>query len=150
VFYKINEKTQALMKVDENYYRTKIIEEDGIKYSPLSPLKILDENCIMNGASLEGRTQTVKEILNSKSKLPIPVLLQKGIYMFPTTSAKNSNCIWLSYYQIKQYVQNGKQALVYLSDDKSIDVKTSWNQLDSQIKRTSQVIAYFHRLFLNM
>lgn len=146
MFYKISAKTQAIMNVDQNYYKTKIIEEDAVAYSPFTPVKLIDYNCTENGASLDGRAQTVKKILGIKSKLPIPILHQAGIYMFPTTSVKNKDCIWLSYYHIKKYVQHGKQAMIYLADNSSILINISLNQLDLQIKRTSQVIAYFHYL----
>lgn len=149
MFYKITAKTQAIMNAHDSYYKAKIIEgKNDITYSPFSPVKLIDFNCTDNGASLEGRAETVKKILGIKSKLPIPIFHQAGIYMFPTTSVKNRDCIWLSYYHIKKYVQHGKQAMVYLTDNSSMFIKTSLNQLDLQIKRTSQVIAYFHYLNL--
>lgn len=144
--YKINKNTQAIMSTNNNYYRTKIIEENGVKYSPYHHIKIIDRNCTDNGASLKGRADTVMKILDSKSKLPIPIICQDGIYMFPTTSMRNSNCVWLSYYHIKKYIQHGDQVLIYLEDNSCLYVNTSLNIFDRQFKRTSQVIAYFHRL----
>src|SRR5690625_819271 len=101
-YNKNNKKTKAIMRKKTEYHRTKINEKDKIKHSPHSPLQLLDHNCIINGASLEGRIKTVKKILRSKTKLPIPIQPKKGIYMFPTISMKNINCVWISYFHVKE------------------------------------------------
>src|SRR5690625_6538290 len=99
----------AIISKNTGYYRTKIIEEDKIKHSPQSPIQILDYNCTINGASLEGRMQTVRAILKSKTKLPIPIQPKKGIYMFPTISMKNVNCVWISYFHVLDHGDRDKR-----------------------------------------
>jgi|SRR5690625_3240948 len=139
----------AIIGENTGYYRTKIIEEDKVKHSPHSPLQILDHNCIINGASLEGRSHTVRKILRSKTKLPIPIQPKKGIYMFPTISMKNTNCVWISYFHVKNHEDRDKKTYIQFENNKHFYVNTSANQFDRQMKRTSQVIAYFYRkLFL--
>ena len=148
--YEINKKTMAIISKNTGYYRTKIIEEDKIKHSPHSPLQLLDHNCIINGASLEGRIKTVKKILRSKTKLPIPIQPKKGIYMFPTISMKNINCVWISYFHVKEHGKRDKKTYIQFNNNMNYFVSTSANQFDLQMKRTSQVIAYFHhKFFLN-
>lgn len=144
--YIITKSTQAIFSVEEGVYRSKILEENSVKYSKYTPVQIINYNCTINGASLKGRVETVMRILKSKSKLPMPVFPKFGIYMFPTSSINNSDCIIVSYYHVKQYFPFGKYTNIQLKDQSKIIVKTSINQFDLQIKRTSQVIAYFYRL----
>lgn len=144
--YIITKDTQSIQCVEEGIYRSKISEVEGVKYSKYSPEKIVDFNCTINGASLQGRVETVMRILGSRTKLPIPVNPKVGMFMFPTCSMKNSDCIILSFFHVKQYVPHGKYANIKLFDKSQLVVKTSINQFDLQMKRTSQVIAYFYRL----
>jgi len=144
--YEIGDKTIIIKKVLKEKYRSKIIEENKVEFSIHSPAKIIDYNCIKNGASFKGRIETVMNILGSKSKLPVPILPKKGIYMFPTSSMKNADCMFLSYYHIEKYSPYGKFANIQFKDKSHILVKTSFNQLDLQMKRTSQVIAYYTKL----
>src|SRR5690625_4261249 len=112
VLYRINPATQLLMKVDDGKYRTKIIELDNIIHIDQDPLEIIDENCTSSGASLEGRSATVRRILNSNTNLPIPVHVHEGVYLFPTISTSNDNCIWISYFHIFSHEPLGNKSLI--------------------------------------
>lgn len=146
VLYRINPATQLLMKVDDGKYRTKIIELDNIIHIDQDPLEIIDENCTSSGASLEGRSATVRRILNSNTNLPIPVHVHEGVYLFPTISTSNDNCIWISYFHIFSHEPLGNKSLITFQNGQQIIVDLSYNRLDKQKKRTSEVIAYFYRL----
>jgi len=147
--YWIHGKTQAIKSETKGIYKTKIIEENNIVRSHHKAITILEENCYAYGAGLQGRFGTVERILESRTKLPIPVEPILGFYFFPTTSKRNSDCIWLSYYHILRVGEMRNKSYICLRDNTVLHVKTSLNQLDKQIKRTSQVIAYYHYLFLN-
>lgn len=146
VLYLITNSTKVIQKVQKGNYRSKIIDETSVNYSIYHPEKIIDYNCKINGVALKGRHETVMDILETKSKLPIPVSPKFGIFLFPTTSMKNQNCMLLSYYHVKKYVKDGNYVSVQLKDRSKLLVKTSFNQFDLQMKRTSQVIAYFYWL----
>src|SRR5699024_7083726 len=133
-------KTQAIMRENNGIYKSKIIEENKVKYSKYSPMEILDVNCKSYGASLQGRFATAQKILGTKTKLPLPVFPLSGYYFFPTTSMKNEECIWISYYHILDLGNIKNQTYIHLRDKTMLQVKTSFNQLDRQRKRTSQVI----------
>ena len=138
----------AIISKNTGYYRTKIIEEDKIKHSTLSPIQILNYNCTINGAALEGRIQTVETILKSKTKLPIPIHPKKGIYLFPTISMKRKSCVWISYFHVKDHGDRDKRTYIQFKNNKFFYVNISVNQFDQQMKRTGQVIAYFFRKYL--
>jgi len=141
----ITKHTKAIYLHDTGYYRAKILDGEDELCSIETPTKIISENCISNGSTLEGREKAVKQILKTKSKLPVPVVPAKGIYMFPTLSKRNEHCIWLSYYQIDNYKQIDNRTLIQFKDGTGIYAKISEPVVDLQFKRTSQVIAQLNR-----
>lgn len=149
MLFKITRDTKAINLCDTGYYRSEIFENNETFYSVRSPLSLLDDGCISGGASLEGREVAVGKILNTRTKLPVPVDPDNGIYMLPTLSKRNKDCVWLSYYQIDKYEQVDERTLVVFKDGTNIYVKVSEAVLDLQFKRTSQVIAQLNsdRLF---
>lgn len=146
--YEISNQTKVIKLCQNGYYNTEILAINGKVYSSYHPKKILELNCLKFGSSLAGRISLVKKVLSSNSKLPIPVGPDNGIFMFPTTSERNEACIWLSYFQIKQYEEREDMTYVYFIDGTGMYVAISYNQFDSQIKRTSIVIAEFFKMRL--
>lgn len=144
MIYRINKNTQAIVNIDKGSLRSKIIEENKVRKSRHTPKMILNKSCTMFGSSYEGRKATVSYVLKSKSKLPVPVHLAFAIYMFPTTSIRNSSCIWLAYYQIKEFIKTRKGTLVYFKNGTKLHTNISYNQFNNQLRRTSQVIAYYY------
>lgn len=144
VNYIINEKTQALTFIESNYYRTKIYEEDDIIYKKETPLMILENSCLHYGSSLDGRKQAAKRILNMNSKLPVSIKPHGGLFFLPTTSHRNKECVWFSYSHVDDYWEYEDKLAVILNNKQVIFVDISYNQFDLQMKRTSQIIAYFY------
>lgn len=145
MLFEITPNTKAIYSCDTGYYRSKILEAKEEVCSVRYPITLLDDSCLSHGSSLEGREKAVRKILRTKSKLPIPVNPDKGIYMLPTLSKRNRDCVWLSYYLIDNYYQVDDRTLVTFTDGTYIYVKVSEASLDLQFKRTSQVIAQLNR-----
>ncbi|PAV31327.1 competence protein [Virgibacillus profundi] len=143
--YIITQRTKAIMFDASAYYRSRILEVGEEKFSRHNPEQIIDNSCLVYGASLDGRKSPVKEILNSVSKLPVPVNVDKGIYMIPTASTKNKDCVWVSYQHILTYEQRGDQTYIAFRDGTGIYVNISEKAFDIQYKRTSQVIVHMNR-----
>lgn len=144
--YRINKDTKAIKTNESGYFSAKIMENNKIIFSVHHPMGILDFNCLKHGASLDGRNESVKEFLQSNSKLPVPVVPMKGIFMFPTTSAKNDDCVWISYYQVKRFEKRNEMTYIYFRDKTGMYVNISCNQFDLQMKKTGQVIAELLRV----
>lgn len=145
MLYLITNNTKAIYLCDTGYYRSKILENDQELCSVRYPIALLHDSCIEYASSMEGREDAVEKILKTKSKLPVPVDPDNGIYMFPTLSKRNKDCVWLSYYHIDHYQQIDNRTLVTFTDGTSTYAKVSENVLDLQFKRTGQVIAQQHR-----
>ncbi|MBP1971677.1 competence protein ComK [Virgibacillus natechei] len=144
--YTISQDTKAIMTKETGYYRTLIIEGNKKKPSNYKIEQILNYNCLLYGSDLAGRKKGVKRILKSASKLPIPVdPANKGIYMMPTASIKNKDCVWLAYHHIKFYEQRDHKAYIGFHDDTGIYINASVKTIDLQYKRTSEVIVDYNR-----
>lgn len=142
---KITKNTKAIFFSNTGYYRSKILENDEELSSVRCPITLLDSSCIAHSSSLSGREAFTKKVLNSRSKLPVAVSPKHGIFMFPTLSKRNKNCVWLSYYHIKNFYKVDDRSLVNFTDGTSIYVQVSESILDTQFKRTSQLIAQIKR-----
>lgn len=144
--YKINKDTLMIINENTGYYRTRVIEKNGEFRLTESPLQIIESSCTKYGAAYEGRRETVNKILNSKTKLPIPVHPKKGIYLMPTRSFRNEKFSLISFFHVKKFIGIDKKTYVTFENNLSYYVSITALQFDLQMKRTGQVIAYFHRL----
>src|SRR5699024_6497024 len=92
-------------------------------------------------SSLDGREEYAVKILKTRSKLPVLVDEDNEVYMFPTMSKRNKNCIWLSYYHIHDYKGVDDRTFITFKDGAFLYVNSSIFSFDLQFKKTSQVIA---------
>ncbi|RDW22233.1 competence protein [Oceanobacillus arenosus] len=146
--YLVSQKTKAILANDSQYYRSVIIEGDSQQFSSLKAEQIIDNSCILYGSTLDGRRGAVKDILKSTSKLPVPVSQMNGIYMFPTASTKNTECVWLSASHIRDYFLHNDKTYIAFRDGTGIYVNASLSTVDSQFKRMCQVIVQLNRSIL--
>lgn len=139
-----------MVSVNDDHYKTKILEFEKECYSIHKPLHIIEKSCLRFGATLAGRKRAAEQILRTKSMLPAPIKPLYGLYMFPILSERNESSVWLAYYAIKDFKAKGKHAAVYFTDGTVLDVAVSVRVLDNQRKKTAQVIAgMVNQLFLS-
>lgn len=143
--YVITKETKAIIAKELGLYRAKVLHGKKKRYSIHTLKQIIANNCIFNHSSLECQELAAQQILRTKSKLPIPIIPKKGVFMFPTASIRNKNCALLSYYHIDYYEQRNDQTYIAFQDGTGIYINTSEKALDRQYKKTSQLIAAFHR-----
>ncbi|WP_042221455.1 competence protein ComK [Oceanobacillus manasiensis] len=143
--YIITPHTKAIISHESAYYKSLIYETGEERHSIHNPTQIIDNNCLIFGASREGRKKSVKDILGASSKLPLPVIPQVGVYMIPTASSKNKDCVWISYHQVASYEQQGDKTYITFLDGTGIHAATTKSSFDMQYKRTSQLIVHMNR-----
>jgi len=143
--YTITKHTKAIITKDSSYYRTKILVGYKDRYTILKPEEILRSSCLVYGVSMVGRIEAAKDVLNINSKVPFAVCRDKAIYMIPTVSAKNKDCVWISYFHIDFYEQRDDKTYIGFTDGTGLFVNVSESQFDMQYKRTGQLIAHDHR-----
>ncbi|RYG71621.1 competence protein [Lentibacillus lipolyticus] len=145
--YVVSKQTKAILTKDSAYYRSLILETGQKKHSTHSPEEIIDHTCVMYGSTLDVRRKYVRKLLRVNSKVPVPVIPSKGVYMLPTASSKKKDNVWLSYYHIKSVEQRDDRTYVTFHDGTGLYVNASLKTFDLQDKRTSQMIAKMNRAF---
>ena len=135
--YKINNNTYALIPVDN---KTKIIEKNKINYINKTLLEILDENCKLNGSTLEGRKKGSAYLLGSYYKTPIILDEINNIILIPTHSIRNKECIWLNLNVIINYEKKyNKYLKIEFLNNQIIHLKISYNTFDKQILKATKL-----------
>ena len=141
--YIINKQTQAIAVMKSDFYRTKVYEMYDTLYIEEPPLTILENSCNSYGYPLYSWRNVIEETLDRKSKLPILVSPPQGMFFVPTTSSRNEQCVWVSFYHIRKYFQYENKLKIVLRGGQLISTDISLNQFKLQLKRTGLIIAYF-------
>ena len=63
-------------------------------------LDYLEDLCLRNGSTYEGRRQAACSYLHIRQKAPI--YIREGLLLFPSRSAQAEGCVWLNYCAIQR------------------------------------------------
>ncbi|MBM7647586.1 competence protein ComK [Bacillus ectoiniformans] len=130
--------TPQTMLVEPRPYGTKIyswvIEEDTSFLLPVKPTILIKQSCLAYGSTYEGRRDATKLVSSLATKTPI---LIEGMYLFPTLSPANRECIWVSLNHIDHSVSNGmKHTDLLFKNGVRRTLALSNRSFQSQIKKT--------------
>ena len=101
--YLISNKTIALQKKEK---QTIIYNVDNFIVINKSLIKVLNENCLLNGCSFEGRQKSAKKILNKSYKLPL--IISNNITLLQLNSLRDDGCLLLVLNKIIDYEEKKK------------------------------------------
>lgn len=113
-------------------YKNKEFQKKGLKQS-------INDLCIRNLSTFEGREKASGILLNRKSILPIYV--NKDVFLFPTESIRNYNCIYINYNEllsIKRFSNGGTKIIFY--DLTEITVDISYERIKNQVHRVQRIL----------
>ena len=97
--YEINKGTLAIMP---NEVDTSLVYEDEERFLVhQSPFQIMEDSCKYFGSTYEGRKDSARSILGAEYKVPVIVEDTDNLIVFPTTSPKSDDCIWISLKRVK-------------------------------------------------
>ena len=99
--YIINEDLIALLKKEQ---QTIIYEVKRVRVVDSNYSKIIKNNCLFYGCSLEGRKKYVKKML--KIKYRVPIIINKKIILVPLESMRKSECLFINPAKIIDYCHN--------------------------------------------
>ena len=136
--YEINSETCAL--VPNSNLSTAIIEKEKSFIIPIPVSKVIKYNCAYYGSSFEGRLKGSKYALGSKYKLPIIIEESKELIFFPTLSAENENCIWISLNNIINYQNCGNYTEITFKNNKKIKIEISYRSFENQMLRATKLL----------
>lgn len=145
--YVINQRTMAVLINSDPIYPTKILEDGHIMFCRQTPKEILNQSCLLGGSTLRGRRLAMEKMLHTKSKLPIPVKPNEGVFLFPTRSPRSVYCEWISFFHVKQFkeLKGAKGSTVHFTDDTELHIQTSGFSVRRQMQLTGLAIATFYK-----
>ena len=137
--YEINPNTMIIMPIQ---YGSKIYSQvwelEDIIVSPFKPIDIIKTSCKFFGSSYEGRKEGTTQLTGITHKAPITVDPTNFIYFFPTTSASNSKCIWISLEHIQYHKRaDAKNTQVVFKNNQHLSIPISSNSFNNQLLRTA-------------
>ncbi|MDQ0268808.1 competence protein ComK [Cytobacillus purgationiresistens] len=137
--YEINPNTLMIKPIE---YGSKIYsliyELDEETISPFKPLDIIKKSCRFFGASYEGRKEGTRQLTGVTHKAPITIDPTNFIYFFPTASANNSSCIWISYEHVFHHQpMDGGMTEVVFKNRQLHSIEVSHNIFQNQLLRTA-------------
>ena len=130
--YEINKGTLAIVpnEIDES-----LVYEDEERFLiHQSPFQIMEESCKYFGSTYEGRKDSAKAILGAEYKVPVIVEDTDNLIVFPTTSPKSEECIWISLKRVKSFEKiDSINTKVIFDNNREIIVPVSYRTLENQI-----------------
>jgi len=137
--YEINPNTMMIMPIQ---YGSKIYSQvwelEDIIVSPFRPIDIIRTSCRYFGSSYEGRKEGTAQLTGITHKAPITIDPTNFIYFFPTTSANNSKCIWLSLEHIQFHRKaDAKNTQIIFKNKQHLSIPISHNSFNNQLLRTA-------------
>jgi len=114
--------------------KSEIITTRGIFYSVLTPLELLNKACINYFSTWQGRTEAATNLLNYSKKPPF-IIVPNEIGVFPTTSIKSPDCVFIFNHHISVYeVAKGQSVITFMAGI-SVTVKASKHTILKQYQR---------------
>jgi competence protein ComK len=142
--YEISQTTIALLHNHHEKYQTKILDLEGEFYSSKPIMKLLEEACLNNCSTYEGRRQAVIHFTNYTQRIPILINQFEKIIAFPTHSPEQSHCIWIFFHQILEISPiNKTQSLITFKNYKQLQLNISFHTLHEQCKKAAICITRF-------
>ena len=136
--YEINKGTLAIMP---NENESSLVYEDEDRFLiEQSPFQIMEESCMYFGSTYEGRKESARSILGAEYKVPVIVEDTDNLIVFPTTSPKSDDCIWISLKRVKNFerIDNSNTKVIF-DNNKEIIVPVSYRTLENQISRATRL-----------
>ena len=136
--YEINKGTLAIMP---NESMESLVYEDEDRFLiHQTPFQIMEESCKYFGSTYEGRKESARFILGAEYKVPIIVEDTYNLIIFPTTSPKAEDCIWISLKRVNNIEKiDSINTKVIFDNGKEIIVPVSYRTLENQISRASRL-----------
>ena len=135
--YEINRGTLAIMP---NENASSLVYEDEERYLiNQTPFEIMEESCKYFGSTYEGRKDSARSILGAEYKVPVIVEDTDNLIVFPTTSPRADDCIWISLKRVKSFekIDSINTKVIFDNNGEIID-PVSYRTLENQISRGSR------------
>lgn len=118
--YLINSKTILLYGVlhENGHLYTFVLEEEEAFLVAMAPVKLIDQSLISYGSSFSGALKSSTYLLGKeRKKYPIKIDTSLDIWLFPTKSYRQDNCVWFALNHVRDTMPIAQKfTKVYLSN----------------------------------
>ncbi|GGE27793.1 hypothetical protein GCM10011391_02850 [Pullulanibacillus camelliae] len=138
--YIINPRTMALLPMDGLFgeHWTIIIEENQILQVKAKAITVIDDSCCFFGSSYIGRKEGAAALLNYTHMAPIAISDAYDMILFPLTSPKNRDCIWLSHKHIRNWQNNDNGTIVQFTNHQVKKLPIFFSTFEIKLNRAAQ------------
>ena len=126
--YFFNEKTIAILK---NGKKTIIIDVDNVRVINKNIKKVIENNCLINGSTLEGRKNAINSLIKVYYKQPI--LINNDIILIQISSLKNKKCLLIVLNKIFYYENMLKNLKIKCANNYIFYVKISKRKFENLV-----------------
>jgi competence protein ComK len=140
----ITSRTMAVYPAYHEKYRSIILNRSGETiYSERSIKELIDEACMIGGASYDGRVKAVRHVFPYHKKTPLMVSEKPSIFAYPTMSPKHYKCIWLFCSHIEDFSRIKGKTFVHFKNGCMLEVACSVKVLRTQMERAAATMNHF-------
>ncbi|MDQ1147160.1 competence protein ComK [Bacillus sp. SORGH_AS 510] len=137
--YEFNVFTMYIRPVEYGSKLYSQIGETDDKYLfPFKPQDIIKHSCIYFGSNYNARREAAKEMMGFTRKAPIAIEPSLDIFVFPTSSPENPECIWISLLHVEDYSKISSQQIeVLFSNKQTVVFNIPFTTFRNQMQRTA-------------
>ena len=137
--YEINSGTVAVIPIDDN--STKIVELEQEFVVMENSMKIIDNSCKYFGSNYNGRLEGTKNMIGVSYKAPIIVEDSSSLIIFPISSPRLNECLWISFKNVQSYynLKNKNETLVKFVSGITLELPISYFSFSNQLLRSSRL-----------
>lgn len=115
-----------------------LVIDKRAKHYNLGLKQYINQLCIENFSTFDGREQASKAHLKVSSNLPIYV--NENLILFPTKSRRNYDCVYVNYHKILSLkdCKNGLSKVIF-DDLTEIELETNYSKLSTLYQRANLI-----------
>lgn len=98
----------------------------------------LNDLCIKNLSTLDGRIDAVKKKYNIKHK--VPIFVDSKCILFSTGSMRDFEVVYINYFEMIEYSSKDEKTIIYFKDGTNIDIKLSLKIVRKQVSKIQYIL----------
>jgi len=136
--YIINKRTCIIYPHYDNYGKiiAIVIETEGVYFVNMSPMEIIEHSLLSYLSSFQGAKDGAKHILGNTTMNPLMISEKLGLYIIPTMSPTNNECVWFMLGQYKNHLPVEKNILnVMFKHGYETELKISPKSFENKLQK---------------
>jgi len=103
----------------------------------------LNELCIKNLATFEGRIEAVRNVLNIVQN--VPLYINDETLLIPTKSIRECDMYYINYHRILYIQDHLETCIIVFNDGSLLEIECSYNKIQNHLKNGQLLLDYLNR-----